>query len=169
MHMRMIQQQQCLQRENVYQNLRNSKRLDDEELPESGPRIDLVADEQLRQQILENAELQKLEMDLNNRNNIHKWVDRKYGEVDSYVSQVLWYLGCFNAYLNAAKKTDAEGCSFMHKLQTTWNMQYTGVLKMKQRQNRNRREIGKPLTPEKTIKNVDRDHNAELEKGGGGA
>lgn len=44
-------------------------------------------------------------------NNVEKWTNRKHGDLDHFLTQVLTNHGCFNAYLWRMKKLDLPKCS----------------------------------------------------------
>lgn len=44
--------------------------------------------------------------------NIEKWANRKHGDLDHFLTQVLTNHGCFNAYLHRMKKLETPKCSW---------------------------------------------------------
>ncbi|XP_060868732.1 uncharacterized protein LOC132943694 [Metopolophium dirhodum] len=42
---------------------------------------------------------------------VGKWVNRKYGDTNYFLTQGLTNHGCFNAYLYKIKKADSQNCS----------------------------------------------------------
>lgn len=49
---------------------------------------------------------------------INKWINRRHGEVDYFMTQALSGHGCFREYLHRRKRTDADTCKYCEEVDT---------------------------------------------------